>query len=150
MPVVLNQIPNLLSDNLKESFKKNEKENYENNLTPTVKQVLTANIEYEEAPNHSNSTLNTLQAKYIVLKPNQLPLHQATNGKSLFSLNLSTLTTQFLYTHHCGHSARLSLCFRRSSVCSLLRIFIFFSFFLHATFTDILLLALAYAHIHGE
>jgi hypothetical protein len=84
MPVILDQIPSLaskISDTLKDGFKKNEKENFESHLAPTVKQVLAANIEYEEAPNHTNSALNTLQAKYIVLKPNQPPSQQATNGK---------------------------------------------------------------------
>lgn len=94
MPVIFEQqipssVGSKLSETLKDSFKKNEKENYENQLTPTVKQVLNAKIEYEEAPNHVNTTLNTLQGKYIVLKPNLSPpptSQQATNGKlDLFS-----------------------------------------------------------------
>lgn len=91
MPVILDQlqsssIGSKISETLKDGFKKNEKENYENNLTPTVKQVLAAKIEYEEAPNHASSALNSLQTKYIVLKPNQQPSNQATNGKLLFTL----------------------------------------------------------------
>lgn len=91
MPVVLDQITSIgskISDTLKDGFKKNEKENFENQLAPSVKHVLAAKIEYEEAPNHTNAALNTLQAKYIVLKPNQPPSQPATNGK----LNLLILS----------------------------------------------------------
>lgn len=79
MPAILKENITKLNENLTQSFKKSEKENYENHPTPTVKQVLSAKIEYEEIPNYTN-TLSSLQTKYIVLKPNQQPL----NGKSTF------------------------------------------------------------------
>ena len=80
MPAILKENITKLNENLTQSFKKSEKENYENPPTPTVKQVLSAKIEYEEIPNYTN-TLSSLQTKYIVLKPNQQPL---LNGKSTF------------------------------------------------------------------
>lgn len=87
MPVISDPIPSTLgskiSDTLKDGFKKNEKENYENQLAPTVKQVLGAKIEYHEVPDRTDSTKTTLQAKYIILKPNMPPL-QDTNGKLNF------------------------------------------------------------------
>lgn len=81
MPAILKENITKLNENLTQSFKKSEKENYENHPTPTVKQVLSAKIEYEEIPNYTN-TLNSLQTKYIILKPNQQPL----NGKFTFLL----------------------------------------------------------------
>lgn len=104
MPVIsenqLQCVANKISDQLKEGFKKSEKENHENQLSVTVKQVLSANIEYEESPNITNSQLNSLQTKYIVLKPNQPPLQQATNGKLN---NFILATTQLPCTHHYSH-----------------------------------------------
>jgi hypothetical protein len=82
MPVIYDSISSKINEGVLHGLKKkNEKENIETHHIPTIKQVLTAKIEYEEAPNHANSTLNSLQSKYIILKPNQ----QATNGN--FSLH---------------------------------------------------------------
>lgn len=91
MPAILkeNNLTNI-SENLAQSFKKSEKENFENPPAPTVKQVLSAKIEYEEVPRSSINTLNSLQSKYILLKPNQAPL----NGK----LNLLLVTTLWRYS----------------------------------------------------
>jgi hypothetical protein len=88
MPAICesNSIGSKLSENLISTFKKSEKENYENHSAPTIKQVLTTKIEYEEVPNCINSTLNSLQGKYTVLKPNQQPLQL--NGGKNFSLPL--------------------------------------------------------------
>lgn len=83
MPAILKENINAkLNENLTQSFKKSEKENYENHPQPTVKQVLSAKIEYEEVSSCTN-TLNTLQEKYILLRPNQQPL----NGKCFFFLS---------------------------------------------------------------
>lgn len=80
MPAICDSIASKITENLSQSFqKKAEKENFENHLTPTAKQVLSAKIDYEPAPNHSNSILSSLQTKYIVLKPN-LPA-TSTNGE---------------------------------------------------------------------
>jgi hypothetical protein len=80
MPAICESISSIgikLSENISQSFKKSEKENSIN--VPTIKQVLSTKIEYEEVPNFTNSTLNSLQSKYIVLMPNQQPL--GSNGK---------------------------------------------------------------------
>lgn len=75
MPAICEQvsIASKLGENLAQSFKKSDKdkENFENHPAPTTKQVLSAKIEYEKAPNYTCTTLNSLQSKYIVLKPNQ-------------------------------------------------------------------------------
>jgi ubiquitin carboxyl-terminal hydrolase 36/42 len=87
MPAILKENITKLNENLTQSFKKNEKENYENHPTPTVKQVLSAKIEYEEIPNYTN-TLSSLQTKYIILKPNQQPLNvQHANSKPQLTSN---------------------------------------------------------------
>lgn len=80
MPAICDPITLKLSENLNQSFKKTEKENFENHLTPTAKQVLSAKIEYEPAASYNSSILTTLQTKYIVLKPNQ-PAFSSSNGK---------------------------------------------------------------------
>ncbi|KAG5680592.1 hypothetical protein PVAND_010088 [Polypedilum vanderplanki] len=82
MPVICDTIPiaTKLSENLNLGFKKNEKENYDTHPTPTVKQVLSAKIEYEEVPNNVNATIGALQAKYILLEPNQQPLTLTTTN----------------------------------------------------------------------
>jgi hypothetical protein len=79
MPAICESISTKLSENLSQSFKKTEKENFENHLTPTAKQVLAAKIEYEPVASYSNSILSSLQTKYIVLKPNQSAL--SANGE---------------------------------------------------------------------
>lgn len=79
MPAICDSLTSKLGENLSQSFKKTEKENFENHLTPTAKQVLSAKIEYESVTNYSNSILSSLQTKYIVLKPNQPAL--SSNGK---------------------------------------------------------------------
>jgi hypothetical protein len=71
MPAICDSITSKLSENLSQSFKKAEKENFENHLTPTAKQVLSAKIEYEPIACYNSTILNTLQTKYILLKPNQ-------------------------------------------------------------------------------
>ena len=86
MPAICESISiaSKLNENLVSGFKKSDKENYENHQpTPTIKQVLTAKIEYEEAPSFTNTTLSTLQTKYILLKPNQHPI----NGKNFIKIN---------------------------------------------------------------
>lgn len=80
MPAICDSITLKLSENLGQSFKKTEKENFDNNLTPTAKQVLSAKIEYEKVSNYNSLILNSLQTKYIVLKPNQ-PVLSSPNGK---------------------------------------------------------------------
>lgn len=79
MPAICESISSKISENLNQSFKKvsAEKENFEVHLTPTAKQVLSAKIEYEPVAGYSNTILNSLQTKYILLKPNQ----QSANGK---------------------------------------------------------------------
>lgn len=79
MPVICDPTLSKLSENLSQSFKKAEKENFENHLTPTAKQVLSAKVEYEPVASYSNSILTSLQTKYIVLKPNQPAL--SSNGE---------------------------------------------------------------------
>jgi hypothetical protein len=74
MPVIAETIHSKLSENLVQSFKKQEKENFENHLTPTAKQILTAKIDYEPLTNYSSPFTNQSQTKIIVLKPNQPPL----------------------------------------------------------------------------
>lgn len=74
MPVIVDTIPSKLNENLLQSFKKQEKENIENHITPTAKQVLTAKIDYEPLTNYSSPFTNQSQTKIIVLKPNQPPL----------------------------------------------------------------------------
>lgn len=80
MPAICDSITLKLNENLSQSLKKTEKENFENHLTPTAKQVLSAKIEYEPVASYNSSILNTLQTKYIVLKPIQPALSQS-NGK---------------------------------------------------------------------
>lgn len=87
MPAICDSITSKLSENLSQSFKKSEKESFENHLTPTAKQVLSAKIDYEPVPSYSNAILNTLQTKYIVLKPNQAAL--SSNGEFRSQLNRS-------------------------------------------------------------
>jgi hypothetical protein len=84
MPAICESISSKLSENLSQSFKQKEKENLENHLAPTAKQVLSAKVEYEPVANYSNSILSTLQSKYIVLKPNQLAL--SSNGEKSLAL----------------------------------------------------------------
>jgi hypothetical protein len=84
MPAICDSISSKLSENLSQSFKQKEKENFENHLAPTAKQVLSAKVEYEPVANYSNSILSTLQTKYIVLKPNQLAL--SSNGEKSLAL----------------------------------------------------------------
>lgn len=79
MPAICDSISSKISENLSQSFKKAEKENFEIHITPTAKQVLSAKIEYEPVANYSNAILDSLQTKYIVLKPNQPSL--TTNGE---------------------------------------------------------------------
>lgn len=79
MPAICESISSKLTENLSQSFKKTEKENFDYHLTPTAKQVLSAKIEYEPVASYSNSILSSLQTKYIVLKPNQSAL--SSNGK---------------------------------------------------------------------
>jgi hypothetical protein len=78
MPAICDSITDLLNENLSQPWKK-EKENFENHLTPTAKQVLSAKIDYEPAASYNNSILTSLQTKYIVLKPNQPAL--SVNGE---------------------------------------------------------------------
>jgi hypothetical protein len=84
MPVICNTVTvaTKLSENLTLGFKSSEKENYEVLPIPSVQQVLSARIEYEEVSDIANSTLNSLQSKYILLQPNQLPTTLA-NGECL-------------------------------------------------------------------
>lgn len=83
MPAICEQISqstqSKLSENLTQSFKKQEKENFESQITPTAKQILNAKIEYETLSNYSNPFLSSASnTKVIALKPNQPPL---SNGK---------------------------------------------------------------------
>lgn len=84
MPAICDSlISNQISESLSSSFKqKAEKENFENHLTPTAKQVLSSKVEYESVGNFSNSNLGSLQTnKYIVLKPNVQPAFSSNNGE---------------------------------------------------------------------
>jgi hypothetical protein len=81
MPAICESISSKLSENLTQSFKKTEKENFENHLAPNAKQVLSAKIEYEPVASYNNSILSSLQTKYIVLKPNQSAL--SANGECI-------------------------------------------------------------------
>lgn len=69
MPAICDPITSSLS----QSFKKNEttKESFEASLAPSAKQILNANIEYEQVESYSSTVLSNLQTKYIVLKPDQ-------------------------------------------------------------------------------
>lgn len=88
MPVICEtSLAAKLGENLAQSFKKSEKEN--NHPSPTVKQVLSAKIDYEEVSNYKNATLDTLQTKYIVLKTNQKPLEPPANGKYFTNIKLT-------------------------------------------------------------
>lgn len=81
MPAICDSITLKLSENLSQSFKKTEKENFENHLAPTAKQVLSAKVDYEPVASYNNSILNSLQTKYYVLKPNE-PALSSSNGKN--------------------------------------------------------------------
>lgn len=93
MPVICENLiaATKLNENIISSFKKSEKENFENNPTPTVKQVLSARIEYEETANQFSSTISSLQTKYTLLKPNQPPLslNQLPNNSRAYGNNES-------------------------------------------------------------
>lgn len=95
MPAICDSITLKLSENLGQSFKKTEKENFDNNLTPTAKQVLSAKIEYEKVSNYNSLILNSLQTKYIVLKPNQ-PVLSSPNGKRSYYLVIASLLINFV------------------------------------------------------
>lgn len=86
MPAICEAIQSQLSENLSQSFKKTEKENFETHITPTAKQVLTAKIDYEPVASYNNTILSTLQSKYIVLKPNE-PALSANGEHSLIQLS---------------------------------------------------------------
>lgn len=77
MPAICDSITAKLTENM--SFKKAEKENFENHLAPTAKQVLSAKIEYEQVESYNSLVLSNLQTKYILLKPNQPAL--SSNGE---------------------------------------------------------------------
>lgn len=75
MPVICDSIQSKLNENLTQSFKKQEKENFENHITPTAKQILNGKIDYDPLSNFTNPFLSTTtQSKVIALKPNQSPL----------------------------------------------------------------------------
>lgn len=85
MPVVAESISLLnptsvkcLNDSLMQSFKKSDKENLENHISPTASQVLSAKIDYIQAK-VAESSLNNFKSepRYVLLKPNQ----QAINGE---------------------------------------------------------------------
>lgn len=84
MPVIAESIslPNnissaklMINDSLLQNFKKNDKENVDNHISPTYKQVINAKIDYVQATNNVNaSNNNALVPRYIQLKPNQTPI----------------------------------------------------------------------------
>lgn len=100
MPVIAESIslPNLtsaklLSESLVQTFKKNDKDNLDIHASPTLKQVMSAEIDYVTARSSVHLTNIPFKPRYIQLKPNQEP----TNGNYqvlsnyIFMLNYAIL-----------------------------------------------------------
>lgn len=132
MPAICDSISTKLSENLSQSFKKTEKENFEHHLTPTAKQILSAKIEYEPAANYSNSILNSLQTKYIVLKPNQSAL--SSNGECADCANSISFSSSWCWVEFVSRFVRGA----RQTLPPRIAVFSF------ATFTDIFSFALTH------